>query len=175
VTQGVQTWLDGTTLVVRIPMCFQRRGGRKRIVAPNGSELVPATKPHPDSALLKALARASRWQWTLDDGIYTTVSDIGDAENISKSYVSRGDRSRHRRRRDRRQHGARSSGRAASAAGTAARDAEMQRQLDSSGSALFRRTRSSARSRSGGCSNNGSASATPSRGRHDAAWHRSVA
>ena len=25
----------------------------------------------------------------LDDGIYTTVSDIGDAENISKSYVSR--------------------------------------------------------------------------------------
>jgi hypothetical protein len=25
----------------------------------------------------------------LDDGIYTSVSDIGDAENISKSYVSR--------------------------------------------------------------------------------------
>jgi hypothetical protein len=25
----------------------------------------------------------------LDDGIYTTVSDVGDAENISKSYVSR--------------------------------------------------------------------------------------
>jgi hypothetical protein len=26
---GVQTRLDGTTLVVRIPMRFQRRGGRK--------------------------------------------------------------------------------------------------------------------------------------------------
>jgi hypothetical protein len=25
----------------------------------------------------------------LDDGVYTTVSEIGDAENISKSYVSR--------------------------------------------------------------------------------------
>jgi hypothetical protein len=25
----------------------------------------------------------------LDDGIYTSVSEIGDAENISKSYVSR--------------------------------------------------------------------------------------
>jgi ParB-like chromosome segregation protein Spo0J len=25
----------------------------------------------------------------LDEGIYTTVSEIGDAENISKSYVSR--------------------------------------------------------------------------------------
>jgi ParB-like chromosome segregation protein Spo0J len=43
----------------------------------------------PDRALVKALARAWRWQRMLDDGIYTTVSDIGDAENISKSYISR--------------------------------------------------------------------------------------
>jgi hypothetical protein len=25
----------------------------------------------------------------LDDGVYASVSDIGDAENVSKSYVSR--------------------------------------------------------------------------------------
>jgi hypothetical protein len=25
----------------------------------------------------------------LDDGVYTSVSEIGDAENISKSYISR--------------------------------------------------------------------------------------
>jgi hypothetical protein len=87
--QSAATRLDGTTLVVRIPMRFQRRGGRKRIVAPDGSELVPATKPQPDGALLKALARAWRWQRMLDEGVYTTVSEIGDAENISKSYVSR--------------------------------------------------------------------------------------
>ena len=37
----VETKLDGTTLVVRIPMRIQRRGGRKRIVAPDGSEIVP--------------------------------------------------------------------------------------------------------------------------------------
>ena len=36
--QSVETRLDGSTLVVRIPMRFQRRGGRKRIVAPDGSE-----------------------------------------------------------------------------------------------------------------------------------------
>jgi hypothetical protein len=29
-TQGVETKLDGTTFVVRIPMRFQRRGGRLR-------------------------------------------------------------------------------------------------------------------------------------------------
>jgi ParB-like chromosome segregation protein Spo0J len=29
------------------------------------------------------------WQKLLDGGVYATVSEIGDAENISKSYVSR--------------------------------------------------------------------------------------
>ena len=70
-------------------MRFQRRGGRKRILAPDGSELAASTKPQPDGTLVKALARAWRWQRMLDDGVYATVSEIGDAENISKSYVSR--------------------------------------------------------------------------------------
>ena len=86
---SVQTWLEGATLVVRIPMHFQRRGGRKRIVAPDGSAIVPGSQPQPDGTLVKALARAWRWQRMLDDGVYATVSEIGDAENISKSYVSR--------------------------------------------------------------------------------------
>jgi hypothetical protein len=76
-------------LIVRIPMRFQRRGGRKRIVAPDGSEIVSASKPQPDGTLVKALARAWRWQRMLDEGVYSTVSEIGDTENISKSYVSR--------------------------------------------------------------------------------------
>jgi hypothetical protein len=88
-TERVETRLDGTTLVVRIPMRFQRRGGRKRIVAPGGSQIVPASKPQPDGTLLKALARAWRWQRMLDERVYTSVSEICDTENISKSYVSR--------------------------------------------------------------------------------------
>jgi ParB-like chromosome segregation protein Spo0J len=70
-------------------MRFQRCGGRKRIVAPNGSEIARTTEPQLDGTLVKALARAWRWQRMLDEGIYTSVSEIGDAENISKSYVSR--------------------------------------------------------------------------------------
>jgi hypothetical protein len=88
-TQSTETRLDGTTLVVRIPMRFQRRGGRKRIVASDGSELAPNSKPLPDGTLVKALARAWRWQRLLDEGVYASVSEIGDTENISKSYVSR--------------------------------------------------------------------------------------
>ena len=70
-------------------MRFQRRGGRKRIVAPDGSEIVPNSKPQPDGTLVKALARAWRWQRQLDEEVHTSVSDIGEAEGISKSYVSR--------------------------------------------------------------------------------------
>jgi ParB-like chromosome segregation protein Spo0J len=36
-----------------------------------------------------ALARAWRWQRLLDEGVFTSISEIGDAENFSKSYVSR--------------------------------------------------------------------------------------
>ena len=73
-------------------MRFQRRGGRKRIVAPDGSELPPNSNSQPDSTLVKALARTWRWQRMLDEGVYTSVSEIGDAENISKSYVRCGNR-----------------------------------------------------------------------------------
>jgi hypothetical protein len=48
---------------------------------------VPATKPQPDGALVKALARAWRWQKLLDEGVHASVSETGDSENISKSYV----------------------------------------------------------------------------------------
>jgi hypothetical protein len=64
-------------------------GGRKPIAALNGSEILPTNKPRPDGTLVKALARAWRWQRMLDEGVYASVSDIGDGENISKSYVSR--------------------------------------------------------------------------------------
>ena len=48
-------------------MHFQRRGGRKRIVAPDGSEIAPISKPQPDRTLVKALARAHRWRRLLEE------------------------------------------------------------------------------------------------------------
>ena len=78
---------EGGALVVRIPMRLGRQRGRKRILAPDGSELTPPTKPQPDSVLVKALARAWRWQRLLDGGVYSSVTEIAEAEKISKSYV----------------------------------------------------------------------------------------
>jgi hypothetical protein len=88
-SQDVQGRIDGHTLVVRILMRFQRRDGRKRIVTPDGSATVATAEPQPDGTLVNALARAWRWQRMHDDGVYASVGEIADAENISKSYVSR--------------------------------------------------------------------------------------
>jgi hypothetical protein len=64
-------------------MTFQRGGGRKRIVAPDGSELTPSPKPQPDGTLVKALARALAED--AERGMDASVSETGDVENISKS------------------------------------------------------------------------------------------
>ena len=56
---------------------------------PGGSELTPPTKPQPDGMLVKALARAWRGQKLLDSGVHGSVTEIAEAERISKSYVSR--------------------------------------------------------------------------------------
>jgi hypothetical protein len=89
VRNGAETRLDGSTLVVRIPMRFQRRGGRKCIVAPDGIAIVPETKPQPDGTLVKAIARAHRWQRVLESGEYGTLAELSAAERISRSYICR--------------------------------------------------------------------------------------
>ena len=81
--------LQGDTLVVRIPMRFRRQGSRKRILAPDGSDLAPPARAQPDGTLVKALARAWRWQRQLDSGVYVSLSEIAAAEKLSPSYVSR--------------------------------------------------------------------------------------
>jgi ParB-like chromosome segregation protein Spo0J len=50
---------------------------------------VPTSKPQPDRTLVKALARAHRWQRVLEEGRFGTLAEMADAERISRSYVSR--------------------------------------------------------------------------------------
>lgn len=68
---------------------MQRRGGRKLVLTPDGT---PAAPPKPGSApstLLKALARAYRWQHLLESGQYSSIAELAAAEKINASYVSR--------------------------------------------------------------------------------------
>jgi hypothetical protein len=43
---------------VRIPISFARRGGRKVIVAPDGTDAWAPARPRPDEALIRAVVRA---------------------------------------------------------------------------------------------------------------------
>lgn len=79
-----------TSITVRAPMAIRKRGGRKVIVAPDGSVLPGAphrTTTAADPALLKALARAFRWKRMLEDGRYASVSDIAWAKNLERTYI----------------------------------------------------------------------------------------
>ena len=78
------------TLTVEVPIAHARRRGRKRIVAPDGSEMTtPAPAPSIDSALIKAIARAYRWQRLLESGMYSTLKELAAAERLDPAYVSR--------------------------------------------------------------------------------------
>ena len=79
---------DGTMITIFVPMSWRRRGGRKVIVAPSGCDDW-APPPRIDNSLLKALARAHRWQRMLESGEYGTIAELADAERISRSYVCR--------------------------------------------------------------------------------------
>ena len=76
------------TLTVRVPFTVRRRGGRKMVLAPDGTITDPG-RPRIDNTMVKALARAFRWRKLLETGIYGTVEEIAAAEKINASYVGR--------------------------------------------------------------------------------------
>ena len=79
-----------TTITVRVPLSIRRRGGRKLVVSPDGSTTwPPASRLRIDSTLIKALARAHRWQRMLDDGRYGSVSEMATAEKLDRGYLGR--------------------------------------------------------------------------------------
>jgi hypothetical protein len=75
-------------LALRIPMCCQRCGGRRRIVAPDGSEIAPATKPQAVGTLVKVLARLGGGSSCSTRCVQLGHRDLRSG-GIGKSYVSR--------------------------------------------------------------------------------------
>ena len=67
-------------------MRFQRRGGRKRIVAPDGSEIVPTPKPQPQAHWSRPscvpIAGSGCWR-------ALSPAELPAAQRISRSYICR--------------------------------------------------------------------------------------
>ena len=76
-----------STLSVRVPFAVRKRGGRKLLITPDGETHRPL--PRVDSALVKALARAYRWQRLLESGQCASVTELVAAERIDRSYLCR--------------------------------------------------------------------------------------
>ena len=78
---------EAGSITVRVPLTVRRRPGRKTVVTP-GDEGGPV-RVRADPALVKALARAFRWQRMLDDGRYGSISEMARAEKIERGYLGK--------------------------------------------------------------------------------------
>jgi hypothetical protein len=81
------------SLTVQVPLHIRRRPGRKTVVIPEGvvNSAVPrsTTHTHGDPALVKALARAFRYQRLLDEGRYSSITEMAEAERLDRGYMGR--------------------------------------------------------------------------------------
>jgi hypothetical protein len=79
-------------LTIEVPLAFKKRGGRKQIITPDGT-CAPVAADHQRSgknpALVRALARAYRWQHMLETGSYASITELAKAEEVNRSYLCR--------------------------------------------------------------------------------------
>lgn len=77
-----------THVTVRVPLKIRRAPGRKMVVTPVPATGASAAIPtRADPALVKALARAFRYQRLLDEGKYASITEMATAEKIERGYL----------------------------------------------------------------------------------------
>jgi hypothetical protein len=75
-----------TSITVRVPLAIRHRPGRKTVVTPMADGMAPVTT-RADPALVKALARAFRYQRMLDQGRYASITEMAAAERLERGYL----------------------------------------------------------------------------------------
>lgn len=81
---------ENKRIIVHVPMTIKKWGGRKVIVGPIGQDLrTLESGVRKDNKLLKAIARAYKWQKWITTDKYKNLDEIAEVEGINKSYVLR--------------------------------------------------------------------------------------
>jgi len=75
-----------TCITVRVPLAIRHRPGRKTVVTPMTDGVAPITT-RADPALVKALARAFRYQRMLDEGRCATITELAAVEKLDRGYL----------------------------------------------------------------------------------------
>jgi len=74
-------------LKVHVPLSFVVRSGRKAIVIES-----PTQPPVPNSVnepLVKALAKAYRWRRLIEEGSFSSITELAKAQHLNQSYACR--------------------------------------------------------------------------------------
>jgi len=74
-------------VTVRVPLTIRRRPGRKTMVSLGFGADGGRISTKADPALVKALARAFRYQKLLEEGRYASISEMATAEKIERGYL----------------------------------------------------------------------------------------
>jgi hypothetical protein len=74
-------------IIVRVSLKIRRRPGRKTMVSLGAGQDGCSIATKADPALLKALARAFRYQKLLDEGRYASISEMAAGERIERGYL----------------------------------------------------------------------------------------
>jgi hypothetical protein len=75
-----------TSITVRVPLAIRHRPGRKTVVKPMTDGVAPVTT-RADPALVKALARAFRYQRMLDENRYASITELAAVEKLDRGYL----------------------------------------------------------------------------------------
>jgi hypothetical protein len=79
---------DSRAVTVHVPISIRRRGGRRLVLAPDGTDVTTAPVcRHIDNTMVKAIARAFRWREMLENGTHATIAEIAAAERINETYT----------------------------------------------------------------------------------------
>jgi len=85
-----------TSLTVRVPLSIRRRPGRKTVVRPEdltvphaATALTTSISTRANPSLVKALARAFRYQKLLYEGHYASITEMAEAERLDRGYMGR--------------------------------------------------------------------------------------
>lgn len=73
------------TVTIHVPFRVVKRGGRKEMQLPDSVKQPRQT----DSTLVKALARAHRWQRMLNSGEFATITELAEREGLTPSFLTR--------------------------------------------------------------------------------------
>jgi hypothetical protein len=80
---------EAASITVRVPLTIRRRPGRKTVVTPVSQQGDKVMATRADPVLVKALARAFRYQRLLEEGRYASISEMAAAERIDRGYLGR--------------------------------------------------------------------------------------